>query len=124
MSIEDPNNNTKKEVVVFNERLKKINERLVALEHSNKNQGLSSAFIHNVIGNILSSVSMALELVDEPDMRAMVEGNLGLAEKYLDTLNKSEEALREEVSMTIETWSKMGQQEANHAREIIAKYRV
>ncbi|GEM_PF-6721096 len=121
----NPGQNFEREAGVFDERHKRITERLVALENLVKERGLSSEFIHNVIGNILSAVGPALEIFsEEPDMemRTIVEEGLDLAEKYLDTLNKNEDALKEESSMDFETWIKMGQQESNHAREIIKKY--
>ena len=127
MTTENPDKNSGQEMIVFEERLKKVKERLVEIEQLAESKGLSSEFIGNVMRNILSAVIMALGLLKEgPDaeMSAMVEENLDLAEKYLNTLKESEAALQEESSMTLETWIKMGQQESNHARGIIEKYKI
>ena len=127
MTTENPDKNPGQEMIVFEERLKKVKERLVEVEQLAESKGLSSEFIHNATQNIISEVPMGLEILKEEsdtEMRNMVEENLDLAKKYLDTLNKNEEALRIEGSMTFETWSKMGQQERDHALGIIEKYKV
>jgi len=126
MSNENPNKGIEQEIVVFKERLGKIKERLVELEQLTKSRGLSFRFINNVMNNVLGGVRISLEILEqEPDdtgLKTVTEEILSLAERYLDTLNKNEEALQSEASMDSETWSKMGQQESNHAREIVAKY--
>ncbi len=126
MSTEDPNKNFKQELVVFRMRLERVKNQLAELEDLMKSRGLSSMFVHNVVHNVLGGMSLEmLELEpDDIELKTMAEEALSLAEEYLDTLNRSEEALQSEASMSFETWLKMGQQETNHAREVVLKFKA